>query len=470
MPGHKHLVKSPVELPHGHQTVIHPPVIAGESGHYPHSATGQVGQAFHAFHGTWIGHIGTFHHWTALVLFAVGTIVVLGVAKSWAEDRVAAGHETSTAGLNYVVGPMGSGKSMFGVRAIVAAVTSGKYAVTNVHLYERGHAKCPEGWAWHVVKRKYGREFRDPIKRAAAIARLEGLYVYEEGLRTAMRYRVPCIRCGGDLKRCGHSGPEQEGRAVFVWDETHNDLNNRDYQGHGADREQREAEKERRRLIVRWATQLRKLGFSGFLLSQHHENTDAQLRRVCNHLIRLQNQRKVEGLWVLKLLPQRLTLFLVYWYPAHLADGRNENQLKPNRRERYWLPWCRHLYDSWETFAGIDALDDADSPILLPAGGRPSPETAIALESGPVGVAPGAPAVAGDGATRAAAALALSLENGHVFGDDGVPSPSQKTDLLPAPGGAEATAEEGAGVRGVPAASVSPEPLGDSGALAASSG
>jgi hypothetical protein len=200
---------------------------------------------------------------------------------------------------------------------------------------------------------------------------LEGRYIYERSLRRAMRYRIPCAVCGGDVRECGHVGPEQEGRALIVWDETHNDLNNRDYQGHGVDREERDRERELRRRMVRWGTQLRKLGYVGFLLSQHHENTDAQLRRVCNHIVRLQNQRNSEGSMLAQLLPRRMTYFLVWWYPAHLATGVPEHMIKPTRRDGYFLPWTRHLYDSWETFHGIDDDEDDDeyTPFLLPAKG-----------------------------------------------------------------------------------------------------
>jgi hypothetical protein len=266
-------------------------------------------------------------------------------------------------GLNYVVGPMGSGKSMFGVRVIVRYLAAGRYVVTNCRLLP--------GWERAVREKHYPRA-RSAEAAAAVEAKLRRLYVYEPTLRQAMRYRVPCASCGRSTRECGHSGPDQEGRAVFVWDETHNDLNNRDYQGHGVDASMRAHEKERRRLVLRWATQLRKLGYTGYLLSQHQENTDAQLRRVCNYIIRLQNQRS-RGIGIL--LPKRLALFLVYWYPAHLADG--SMRVQSVRKERYFLPWHRRLYDSWEPFDGLDdGLSDEDTPILLgyesPAGAGPA--------------------------------------------------------------------------------------------------
>lgn len=307
------------------------------------------------FHGTWLEHVGHVP-WLLIASTVFGIVIVGAVIYEVLKDRANRGAEASTAGLNYVVGPMGSGKSMFGVRTLVSALIAGKYAVTNVRFLD--------GWAARVVAHQYPRA--RGAKAAALATRLERLYVYETSLRQAMRYRLPCAVCGGDARSCGHVGPFQECRAVVVWDESHNDLNNRDYQGFGETREDREREKERRRLMVRWATQLRKLGYSGYLLSQHHENTDAQLRRVCNHIIRLQNQRQSEGLWLARLLPRRFTVFLAWWYPAHLATGIPEHMIKPVRRDRYMLPWHRNLYDSWETFSGIDAADSEDSPILLP--------------------------------------------------------------------------------------------------------
>ena len=81
-------------------------------------------------------------------------------------------------GLNYVTGPMGAGKSLYGVRRIVAHVIAGHYAVTNVELLP--------GWServvWHVAR------FRSKGKRERIAERLESFYVYETELETAMRY------------------------------------------------------------------------------------------------------------------------------------------------------------------------------------------------------------------------------------------------------------------------------------------
>ena len=324
-------------------------------------------------------------HLNALGPFMVAIVPVVGIAIwawVWYSLRQREPGQDA-AGLNYVVGPMGSGKSMFGVKTIIEAVAKGNYAVTNVRLLD--------GWEYELAKKNFPRD-RSHDRREARAAWLRGHYIFERGLSTAMRYRLPCAFCGGDASSCGHSGPQQEGRGVFVWDETHNDLNNRDYQGVGTTSQERNQSALYRRLILRWATQLRKLGYCGYLLSQHEENTDAQLRRVCNHIIKLQNQRH-KG--VGRVLPRRMTMFLVYWYPSHLADGTTRHP--PTRFYRYILPWYRVLYDSWETFHGLDDdLDDDRAPIQLPKGGR-----SALVPGSPVG-APGTGASPQPGATPSA--------------------------------------------------------------------
>lgn len=299
-----------------------------------------------------------------LVLALVGFVTWLYITLRSEQGTV------NTGGMSYVVGPMGSGKSMFGVRTILRAVRQGKYAVTNVRLLP--------GWEHDAARKLYPRA--RGVQREQVARKLLALYIYEPSLVQAMRFRLPCAYCGGDVlvvddasravsddpSTCNHVGPENESRAVCVWDETHNDLNNRTWDGSTAsDRDAVREDKRQRARIVTWCTQLRKLGYSGYLLSQHHENTDAQLRRVCNYIIRLQNQR-TRGIGVL--LPKRFALFLVYWYPAHLGDGTT--RVQSVRKERYFLPWHRRLYNSWELFADLaDHGDPENAPIYLPAGG-----------------------------------------------------------------------------------------------------
>jgi hypothetical protein len=242
-------------------------------------------------------------------------------------------------GLNYVTGPMGAGKSLYGVRAIVDALIGGRYAVTNIELVP----DAPERIAAHYSRfsRRSRSSIADKVRR---------YYVYETDLAEAIRYRLP---------------GRGEARGLLMWDEGHNDLNNRSW------RERRELFKNERTggdVLLEWATQLRKLGFVGFLLSQHMDNTDAALRRVCNFAVRLQNQREQ-----IRLLGMRATpwpLFLAYWYPGN--TGEKGARIPPVKIERYFLSWHRNLYDTFGLFHGLDA--DAHEALglhRLPEGGRP---------------------------------------------------------------------------------------------------
>jgi Zonular occludens toxin (Zot) len=230
-------------------------------------------------------------------------------------------------GLNYVVGPMGSGKSLYGVRRIVEAVTSGRYVVTNVELHDDAFERI----ARHIGRtrtRRYRRELSQ---------RLGSYYVFENDLEVAMRYRLE---------------GKGEARGLFVWDETHNDLNNRDWRKDGRDE------------VLKWATQLRKLGYVGYLLSQHADNTDAALRRVCNFAIRLQNQREQTRMLGVRVTPW--PLFLACWFPTNAPLVKQTRAIKV---ERYFLDWHRNLYDTHGVFHGLAGADDAGT-VLLPIGGR----------------------------------------------------------------------------------------------------
>jgi hypothetical protein len=246
-------------------------------------------------------------------------------------------------GLNYVVGPMGSGKSLYGVRKIVGYLLSGQYAVTNVELYDDAFDAIAlrvvrtRPWAWR--------------RRQAISDRLRSLYVYETDLAEAVWYRLP---------------GRGEARGVFVWDETHNDLNNRNW------RERAKVHSTARGTdaLLEWATQLRKLGYVGFLLSQHHENTDAALRRVCSFVVRMQNQREQTRMLGIRVTPW--PLFLASWFPTNVALS---DKLKPMQVERYFLGWHRRLYDTYGLYHGLVADDEDTSRVIyLPAGGRAGPD------------------------------------------------------------------------------------------------
>lgn len=230
-------------------------------------------------------------------------------------------------GLCYVVGPMGSGKSFYAVRKIVAALTSSKYVVTNVRLYDDYAEKIARHMA--PASRRNRQIIRDKCL---------GHYIFEENLQEAMKYRLP---------------GKGEARGLFIWDETHNDLNNRSWRADG------------RGEILEWGTQLRKLGFLGFLLSQSADNTDAQLRRICNYLVRLRNQKEQTRLLGIRVTGPLPPLFLACWYPTHVPLT---TKIQAEYIERYFLNWQKNLYDTHDLYHGLSDEDEADT-IRLPHGG-----------------------------------------------------------------------------------------------------
>jgi hypothetical protein len=245
-------------------------------------------------------------------------------------------------GLNFVTGPMGAGKSLYATRQIAAAVTQGRYVVTNVELLP--------GWSERIAR--HVAPWQRAGTRLELARRLRTYYVFETDLNEAVRYRLPPGRT--------------EGRGLFVWDEGHNDLNNRAWKDEG------------RQELLRWATQLRKLGFTGYLLTQHGDNTDAALRRVANFHVRLQNQREQTRLLGLRVSPW--PLFLAYWYPTHI--GQTGARIAPVKIERYFLGWHRHLYDTHGLYHGLALVDEkgADRTIQLGAPADPPAER----DGGPV--------------------------------------------------------------------------------------
>jgi hypothetical protein len=292
-------------------------------------------------------------------------------------------------GLNYVTGPMGAGKSYFGVRQIVRAIMRGKYVITNVLLRE--------DWARLVAKHASPLSYRlnfIPLDFLGAKYRrrkifYESLYIYETELERAMKYRVP---------------GKKEGRAVFVWDEAHNDLNNREWnstkvvKGKGAKKVERTnlvtgettegdvTEKDVRSLILKWATQLRKLGFVGYLISQHGDNTDAALRRICNMEVRLRNQREQVRFLGLRICP--IPFFLAMYLPANTPRiGRGSPYISI---DRYFLGWEKKCYDSMGLFHNIQEHIEGEDAVWLPTPGGFTADVRAGLAVAPDVVAPAA--------------------------------------------------------------------------------
>jgi len=191
-------------------------------------------------------------------------------------------------GLSFVVGPMGSGKTLFEVRGGVRAMLEGGWWITNVPLYPDALDRI----AFHVapLSRTKRRRLRD---------RLESRYIYTDDLRHALSHGVDrrIRKPGRALARLG-------------WDESYSELNAREWDGG------RGKSKDDRAELLENVPMLRKLGVHGYLLAQHEETVDKNMRRICNWVIRLHNQResiRVMGMRV----PFLPSLFLAYYYQAN---------------------------------------------------------------------------------------------------------------------------------------------------------
>lgn len=265
-------------------------------------------------------------------------------------------------GMSYIVGPMGSGKTLRAVRGITLALCNHKYVVTNIPLRE--------GWADTVAR--HAAPFSSQEKRQRIADKLQRFYLFADNLDDA-----ETLLTGADFPG------DKEGRVKWYWDESHNDLNNRTWQGRSADEKKRAAEREKRTDLLEVTTQFRKLGVEGYVLSQHTDNTDAQIRRVCNYVIRMQNQREQTRLLGMRITPW--PLFLAFWYPANVVIGKSQ----PLQTERYFLSWHRHIYDTMSLYHGLKGSERGRLP--LPVGGlETSVEELIATlnahrETAPVG-------------------------------------------------------------------------------------
>ena len=245
-------------------------------------------------------------------------------------------------GMSYIVGPMGSGKTLRAVRGICDALCRHEYVVTNVPL--------KDGWADLIAR--HASPLGSKAKRQKIADKLQRYYIFTEGLEDATLILTGATFPGA-----------REGRVKWFWDESHNDLNNRTWQGRSVQDEERKVERAARIDLLEVTTQFRKLGIEGYLLSQHTDNTDAQVRRACNFVIKMQNQREQTRMLGMRVTPW--PLFLAFWYPANVVLGKAE----PLKVERYFLSWHRHLYDTMSLYHGLKGLEGERYEI--PAEGLP---------------------------------------------------------------------------------------------------
>jgi hypothetical protein len=227
-----------------------------------------------------------------------------------------------------VTGAPGSGKSFYTVRQIALALDAGKSVATNATLVP--------GWEYVLARRNPIRHvWRGRIEAKAADYR-NRLY-YTNDLQELLS-----IKLGG----------KGEGRGVAVLDEAHEWLNNRSW-------------KDEDRLSVNaWFAEHRKRGWDVYLITQHIDSIDKQVRdRIENHT-HLRNMRNLRIAGV-RIFPMPVFLAITVW----AAGPKTTKHVA--KRELFPLDSRRKLYDSWALVHDEYDTADADA-IWLPRTSKPT--------------------------------------------------------------------------------------------------
>lgn len=229
-----------------------------------------------------------------------------------------------------VTGAPGSGKSFMCVRLIAQALDEGKMVATN--------ATMVEGWE-RKLARSHPARWLIPGRCASVESRYRDRSIYTGDLDELMRVRL---------------GGRGEGRGVAVLDEAHEWLNNRLWAA------------EDRLRIIQWFSQHRKLGWDVYLVTQHLDSIDAQVRRLVEFHVVLRNLRRlrIAGLPVCP-----VNAFVAIWVWA----GGPTSQRHVAKRSLFRLDGRRSLYDTFGLHLGDADVDEASDAVWLPRSERAGP-------------------------------------------------------------------------------------------------
>lgn len=244
-----------------------------------------------------------------------------------------------------VTGPPGHGKSYYAVRKIAEAIRLGKPVATNIDLRR--------DWPEYIARRNLA------------------MYVRPDAKRRLLQHGRDLVHVSDDLDELFsiRLKGSKEGRGVMVLDEVHNWMNARTWNAQG------------RADAVRFMTQHRKLGWDVYLIAQQDTMIDSQVRGNFENRIRLRNLKKAHFFGVP--ITGGVNLFLAIW-EFFAAPG------VVHKRELFTLRWPKNLYDTMETFAGVD--DDGGPGIWLPS----PPDERTRPDASPLGGASAAGARNGD--------------------------------------------------------------------------
>lgn len=265
-----------------------------------------------------------------------------------------------------VTGPLGTGKSYYGVRKATQAIREGKLVATNFDMVD--------DWVDQVVRhgrlRKHTRKIDERSERFSR--RYFRITTMQELRELRVRPEPPWAKEVEPGKWV-----LKEGSLVVLLDEAHRWMNARSWSREG------------REELLEFFALARKLGMEIYLIAQRAENLDVQVRELFEDHIQLNNLRRSARMMGIRVIP--FNFFIAGWrnhaYPDEII-----------RTERYRLGWERRLYDTMDTVSFTEGQKTEGSALWLP---RPSDEQPDdGPEDGgpaPAGPPPGppSPAVAG---------------------------------------------------------------------------
>ena len=278
--------------------------------------------------------------------------------------------------IRLVTGPLGTGKSYYGVRKAAQAIREGKMVATNFDLVD--------DWIDQVVR--HGRLRKRSRKLDERSERFSKRYIRIETMHELMELRV---RPEEPWAREIEPGKWQvkEGVLVVLLDEAHRWMNARSWSREG------------REELLEFFALARKLGMEVYLIAQRAENLDVQVRELFEDHIHLNNLRRSARALGIPVIP--FNFFIAGWrnhaYPDEVI-----------KTERYRLGWEKRLYDTMDTVSFVEG-SKAGGGLYLPRDGgddEPAGDEAAdgaAAPSPPVPPIHGTPAAvnAGDPGERA---------------------------------------------------------------------
>ena len=268
--------------------------------------------------------------------------------------------------IRLVTGPLGTGKSYYGVRKAAQAIHEGKLCATNFDLVS--------DFVDQVVRK--GRLFKNTRKLDERAERFSKRYLRIDTMQELMELRVkPEPPFAKEISP--GKWVLKEGVLVVVLDESHRWMNARSWSREG------------REELLEFFALARKLGMEVYLIAQRAENLDVQVRELFEDHIRLTNLRRSARILGIPVIP--FNFFIAGWWNHAYPD-------EVVKTERYRLGWEKRLYDTMDTVSFTEGDRAEGSRLWLP---RPdasedsdTPEATDAAYAASALAVPGAPGAA----------------------------------------------------------------------------